>query len=135
MAAAEGRCFTIYATLLGEPGRSVRNVDLAQLLAWGLAEYRVVPLVSAGRVYATARVPWGKKALGLVAARESVHVARVGKPMTERVVTPVVVSLPVRAGQRLGEVRVFDRGKLLARVPLVARSEERRVGKECRCRR
>ena len=34
--------------------------------------------------------------------------------------TPVVVSLPVRAGRRLGEVRVYDRGKLLARVPLVA---------------
>jgi D-alanyl-D-alanine carboxypeptidase len=120
VAAAEGRGVTIYATLLGEPSRSVRNTDLAQLLAWGLAQYRVVTLVSTGRVYATARVPWGKKALGLVAAREVVHVARVGKPMTERVVTPVVVSLPVRAGQRLGEVRVFDRGKLLARVSLVA---------------
>src|SRR5689334_5242589 len=120
MAAAEGRCFTIYATLLGEPGRSVRNADLAQLLAWGLAQYRVVPLVSTGRVYATARVPWGKKALGLVAAREVAHVARVGRPMTERIVTPEVVALPVRAGQRLGEVRVYDRGKLVAAVPLVA---------------
>ena len=120
VAAAQGRGVTIYATLLGEPGRSVRNADLAQLLAWGLAQYRVVTLVSTGRVYATARVPWGKTALGLVAAREVVHVARVGKPITERVVTPVVVSLPVRAGRRLGEVRVYDRGKLLARVPLVA---------------
>jgi hypothetical protein len=40
--------------------------------------------------------------------------------VTERVVTPMVVSLPVRKGQRLGDVRVYDRGKLLARVPLVA---------------
>ena len=120
VAAAQGPGVTIYATLLGEPSRSVRNTDLAQLLAWGLAQYRVVSLVSTARLYGTARVPWGKRALGLVAAHDVVHVARVGRPMTERVVTPMVVSLPVRKGQRLGEVRVYDRGKLLARVPLVA---------------
>jgi D-alanyl-D-alanine carboxypeptidase len=120
VAAARGRGVTIYATLLGEPSRSVRNADLAQLLAWGLAQYRVVPVVSTGRVYATASVPWGKRPLGLVAAKEIVRVARLGRPLTERVVTPTVVSLPVHEGQRLGEVRVYDRGKVVARAPLVA---------------
>ena len=37
----------------------MRNADLAQLLAWGLAQYRVFPAIAAGRVYATALVPWG----------------------------------------------------------------------------
>jgi D-alanyl-D-alanine carboxypeptidase (penicillin-binding protein 5/6) len=120
VAAAQGRGVTIYATLLGEPSRSVRNADLAQLLAWGLAQYRVVPVVSTGRVYATASVPWGKRPLGLVAAKEIVRVTRLGRPLTERVATPMVVSLPVEAGQRLGEVRVYDRGKVVARAPLVA---------------
>jgi serine-type D-Ala-D-Ala carboxypeptidase (penicillin-binding protein 5/6) len=120
VAAAQGRGVTIYATLLGEPSRTIRNSDLAQLLAWGLAQYRVVPIVSAGRVYGTAKVPWGKHALGLVASREVVRVARVGRPLTERVVTPTVVSLPVRKGDRLGRVTVYDRGKLVAWVPLVA---------------
>jgi len=120
VAAAQGNGVTIYATLLGEHSRSVRNDDLAQLLAWGLAQYRVVPVVRTDRVYGTAQVPWGKKPLSLVAAREVVHVARVGRAMTERVVTPDVVSLPVHKGQRLGRVRVYDRGKLVAQVPLVA---------------
>lgn len=128
VAAARGRGVTIYATLLGEPSRSVRNADLAQLLAWGLAQFRVVPIVSSGSVYATARVPWGKRPLGLVATREVAHVARVGRPLTQRVVAPVVVSLPVHAGQRLGEVRVYDRGRLLARVPLVADRSVARPG-------
>jgi serine-type D-Ala-D-Ala carboxypeptidase (penicillin-binding protein 5/6) len=119
-AAAQGRGVTIYATLLGEPSRSVRNADLAQLLAFGLAQYRVVPIVATGRVYATASVPWGKKPLGFVAAKEIVRVVRLGRPLTERVVSPTVVSLPVRAGQRLGEVRVYDRGQLVARAPLLA---------------
>ncbi len=120
VAAARGRGVTIYATLLGEPGRSARNSDLAQLLAWGLDQYRVVPIVSTRRVYARAEVPWGIRSLGLVAAREVARVARVGRAMTERVVTPMVVSLPIRKGEALGWVSVYDRGKLVARVPLVA---------------
>jgi D-alanyl-D-alanine carboxypeptidase len=120
VAAAQGRGVTIYATLLGEPSRSVRNDDLAQLLAFGLAQYRVFPIVSSRRVYATAAVPWGKHALGLVAAKDVLRVQRVGRPLVERVVTPAVVSLPVRAGQRLGTVRVYDRGMLVATAPLVA---------------
>jgi hypothetical protein len=71
-------------------------------------------------------VPWGKRPLRLVAASRIVRVVRVGRPLVERAVTPMVVSLPVRAGQRLGEVRVYDRGKLVARAPLVA---DRSIGK------
>jgi penicillin-binding protein len=80
----------------------------------------VVTVVSLRRVYGTARVPWGKHALSLVASREVARVVRVGRPLTERVVTPMVVSLPVRKGEALGRVSVYDRGKLVARVPLVA---------------
>jgi D-alanyl-D-alanine carboxypeptidase len=126
VAAARGRGVTIYATLLGESSRSKRNADLAQLLAFGLAQYRVVSVVSTGRVYATARVPWGKRPLGLVAARRIDRVVRVNRPLVERVVTPMVVSLPIRAGQRLGEVRIYDRGTLLAHAPLVA---DRSIGR------
>jgi D-alanyl-D-alanine carboxypeptidase len=120
VAAAQGRGVTIYATLLGEPSRTVRNDDLAQLLAFGLAQYRVFPVIRTGRVYATAQVPWGKHALGLVAPKDIARVERVGRPLVERIVTPTVVSLPVRAGQHLGEVRVYDRGKVVASAPLVA---------------
>jgi D-alanyl-D-alanine carboxypeptidase (penicillin-binding protein 5/6) len=126
VAAARGRGVTIYATLLGEPTRSARNSDLAQLLVYGLAQYRVVSVVSTARVYATAQVPWGKRPLELVAARPTVRVVRVGRPLMERVVTPMVVSLPIRKGQRLGEVRVYDHGKLVARAALVA---DRSIGK------
>ena len=71
-------------------------------------------------------MPWGKKPLALVAAREVVHVARLGRAMTERVVTPDVVVAPRPQGTAARKVSVYDRGKLVARVPLVAdRSIER----------
>src|SRR5262249_33357475 len=128
VAAARGRGVTIYATLLGERSRSARNSDLTKLLAWGLAQYRVVPVVRSGHVYARAQVPYGKRAIELVATRTLVRVARVERPLVERVVAPAVVLLPVERGQRLGQVRVYDRGQLMASAPLVAARTIERPG-------
>ncbi len=68
VAAVRGPGVTVYATLLGSPGRSTRNGDLVELLAWGLSRFRVVPVISAGRAYARAETPYGRGALALVAA-------------------------------------------------------------------
>jgi D-alanyl-D-alanine carboxypeptidase (penicillin-binding protein 5/6) len=120
VAAARRRGVTIYATLLGSPSRETRNADLEELLEWGISRYRTVDLISAERIYATALAPYGRRALGLVAARSVSRIVRVDRPLVERVVAPVVISLPVEAGQRLGEVRVYAGSKLVAQSPLVA---------------
>jgi D-alanyl-D-alanine carboxypeptidase (penicillin-binding protein 5/6) len=120
VAAARGRGLTIYATLLGEPTRAQRNSDLSALLAWGLSRYRVVPVISSHRVYGSAQAPYGRHALDLVAQRDEVRVVRVDRPLRERVVAPTVVALPVRRGQRLGEVRVYAGSTLVAAEALVA---------------
>jgi D-alanyl-D-alanine carboxypeptidase (penicillin-binding protein 5/6) len=120
VAAARGGGVTIYATLLGGETRSARNTDLTELLAWGLSRYRTVWAVAAGRVYATARTAYERPRVRLVAAKPALRVVHVERPLVERVVAPVEVALPVRMGQRLGEVQVLDRGKVIARSPLVA---------------
>ncbi len=120
VAAARGHGVTIYATLLGEPTRSRRNADLAALLAWGLGRFRTVPLVAAGRTYATAAAPYGRARLAIVAGRTVLRTVRIDRPLLQRVVAPAAIPLPVERGERLGEVRVYDRGKVVARAPLVA---------------
>jgi D-alanyl-D-alanine carboxypeptidase (penicillin-binding protein 5/6) len=120
VAAARGRGLTVYATVLGAPTRSSRNSDLTELLAWGLAQYRVVPLVREGRVYARAKLPYGKAPVALVASRGALRVVRVQRPLVERVVARASLELPVRKGQRVGEVRVYDGRTLLASRSLVA---------------
>src|SRR5207237_772229 len=64
VAAARGRGLTVYATLLGSPDRSSRNDDLSELLAWGLAQYRVVTVIAADRVYGTVTLPYGRHPRG-----------------------------------------------------------------------
>jgi D-alanyl-D-alanine carboxypeptidase (penicillin-binding protein 5/6) len=120
VAAARGPGVTVYATLLGGPTRSVRNVDLESLLIWGLAQFRVVPVIQAGRTYATVAVPYGKQPLGLVAAKPLTAVARLGRSLTEKVVAASAVALPVKQGAVLGRVEVWEAGKLRGSSDLVA---------------
>jgi D-alanyl-D-alanine carboxypeptidase (penicillin-binding protein 5/6) len=108
--------------ILGSPGRERRNADLAKLLEWGFDQYGRVTLVRAGDRYATAAIPFSDERVGLVAAEGAEAVVRL-RPDTnfeERVVAPTMVSLPVRRGQKLGEVVVRDGDRVLARRPLVA---------------
>ncbi len=120
VAAARGRGVTIYATLLGAPTRSERNADLQVLLVWGLGQFRVVPAVSLGRTYADVRAPYGRSSLALVAAKPLLTVARLGRPLTETVVAPATVSLPVRQGDVLGRVEIREGERLVGIRDLVA---------------
>ena len=118
--AVRGPGVTVYATILGSPSRRVRNDDLAELMTWGLSRFRVVQTVTAGHVYASARTSYDKGDVDLVAPRSVGRAVVTGRPLVERIVAPMGVDLPVRKGQELGEVRVYERGKLVARSPLVA---------------
>jgi D-alanyl-D-alanine carboxypeptidase (penicillin-binding protein 5/6) len=120
VAAARGPGVTVYATILGSPTRGERNDDLQSLLIWGLGQFRVVPAVRSGRTYASLQLPYGKDALGLVASRPLITVARLGHPLTETVVAPVAVSLPVQAGDVLGRVEIRDGKRLVGTRDLVA---------------
>jgi serine-type D-Ala-D-Ala carboxypeptidase (penicillin-binding protein 5/6) len=120
VAAARAHGVTIYAALLGGATREGRNADLAALLVWGLSRYRTVDVVTKQRVYATATAPYGRRALALVAAGPVRRIVRVDRPLREQVVAPSVISLPVRRGERIGEVRIYTAGRLVASGPLVA---------------
>ena len=120
VAAARRGPVTVYATLLGSPDRYERNGDLAKLLDWGFSRYRTVTVVSKGRAYARAAVGYGRKPVDLVAAASLSPSLRVDYPLVRRVVAMDAAELPVSRGQSLGQVRVYQRGKLVGTVPLVA---------------
>ncbi len=110
----------VTVSVLGEPSELQRDRDLTALIEWGLAQYRSARVVDATRSYASATVGWGLEPVALVAPRSLVRPSPTSRPLVETVVAPVAVSLPVRAGQRLGEVVVRDGGRVVARSPLVA---------------
>ena len=96
------------------------RTPLESLLIWGLAQFRVVPVIQADRAYAMTEVPYGKQPLELVAARPLNAVARLGRPLTEKVVAASSVALPVKEGAVLGRVEIWERGILRGSSDLVA---------------
>jgi D-alanyl-D-alanine carboxypeptidase (penicillin-binding protein 5/6) len=120
VAAARGRGVTVYATLLGSPTRAQRNVDLESLLVWGLAQFRVVEPVRAGTTYATTALPYGRAPLALVASKRLRAVVRIGRPLTETIVAPDVVSLPVHRGDVVGRIEIRDGARVVGTRDLVA---------------
>src|SRR4029453_17576541 len=96
------------------------NADLEELLGWGMSRYALVSLAPAGKVYGRVTVGYGEEAGPGVAARPLRRAVRIGRSLVQRVVLPEQVELPVRRGDVLGELQIVDRGKVVARTPLVA---------------
>jgi len=90
------------------------------LLRWAVAIERPTWVIAPNRVYMQVAAGYGRKAVPLVAARPVLRPVRLDRRLRERVLAPAAVSLPVRRGDRLGEVRVFSGRTLVARKPLVA---------------
>jgi D-alanyl-D-alanine carboxypeptidase (penicillin-binding protein 5/6) len=128
VAAARRGGISIYATLLGSPDRATRNEDLVELLDWAFSRFVHIRPVVKGRAYAEAELGYGRRKLELVARASPVVVARIDRPLVRRVVFPDAVALPVSEGQSLGQVRIYQHGRLLAAVPLVASRSVSRPG-------
>ena len=128
VAAARRGPVTVYATLLGSPDRYERNADLTKLLDWGFSRYRSVTVVAKGRAYARVAVGYGRKPVALVAAASLTPSLRVDFPLVRRIVAMDAAELPLSRGQSLGQVRIYQRGKLVGAVPLVASRAVSRPG-------
>jgi D-alanyl-D-alanine carboxypeptidase (penicillin-binding protein 5/6) len=120
VAAVRRSGYTVYVVVLGSKTRATRNAALATLLRWGDSHFRVAELVRGGRTYALTDPGWGEKMLSLVATRPLTRPFRVDRPLVQRIVAPASVSLPVRRGQRLGRIELWEGKRLLGTRPLVA---------------
>lgn len=121
--AARARGATVYGAVLGTDTRAERNEALREILSYGLARYRRIAAVDASRVYAVAETGYGQPAVELVAPRTLPRTVHESTSLIERVVAPTSVGLPVRRGQRVGRVEVWDGDRLLASSNLVAATD------------
>jgi D-alanyl-D-alanine carboxypeptidase (penicillin-binding protein 5/6) len=119
VAAARRDGVTLYAVVLGGPSRARRNRDLAALLDWGFGHYGSVRVITGGRTYATAALPFSDDRVELLAERTARVGVFLGRPLVERVVAPTRIDPPVGLGEPVGEVLIYDGDEVIARRPLV----------------
>jgi serine-type D-Ala-D-Ala carboxypeptidase (penicillin-binding protein 5/6) len=111
---------TVISAVLGDSSEATRDSDSLRLLRYGLARYRRVTALRRGAVLTHAALKYRDDHVDLVAARTVLRVVRRDEQVHTRVVgAPAEIEGPLDAGARVGTVEVRQRGRVVARVPLV----------------
>ena len=111
---------TVLSAVLGEPSEAARDADSLALLRYGLSRYQRRTLVRRGEPLASAKLKYRDERVRLVAGRAIERAVRRGRRATVRVTgAPEELDGPLSAGSRVGVVEVRERGRVVARTPLV----------------
>ena len=111
---------TVLSAVLGTPSEAVRNADTLALLRYGLRRYHRVTAVRKGERLGAARLAYRDTSVALEAGAAVTRTARRGERLVARVTgVPAQLDGPLAQGARVGTVVVRQRGRVVARVPLV----------------
>ena len=111
---------TVLSAVLGEPSEAARDADTLALLRYGLSRYRRSTVVRRGQALARADLKYRERDVRLVAGTTVRRVLRRGERAQLRVTeTPEELEGPLPRGAPVGTVEIRQRGKVVARAPLV----------------
>jgi D-alanyl-D-alanine carboxypeptidase (penicillin-binding protein 5/6) len=121
---ATRRGVTLVSAVLGDPSEAARNRDTLALLRLGLRTYRSTRPVRRGQALGRAPLRYRDGAVPLVASAAVHRTVRRGERLSVRVVdVPESLEGPLPRGSRAGTVLVGQRGRTVARVPLVTAAD------------
>jgi serine-type D-Ala-D-Ala carboxypeptidase (penicillin-binding protein 5/6) len=112
---------TLYAIVLGTSSDAVRFREARELLDWGYAHYRPTQIADGGTIVAEAPVVdyLDRTVPAQLSQDTTVPVLDLDGPIT-RTLSVNGVTAPVAVGDRVGEARYTQGGRLIATVPLLA---------------
>ncbi len=112
----------LLGVVLGAGSNSARFAEMRKLLDWGFARYRTRRLVSNEKPIGVVAVGQSGEATVSVRAAESFSLleAKGSEPATVRLTLPQAVTSSVWRGQQLGCAEVYQKGSIVATVPLLA---------------
>jgi serine-type D-Ala-D-Ala carboxypeptidase (penicillin-binding protein 5/6) len=112
---------TVVSAVLGDPSEAARDSDTLALLKYGLGRYHVITALRGNQVVGRATLAHrGDQHVDLVADATVRRTVRAGERVRLRLEgAPTELDGPLPKGARVGTVVVVDRGRAVARVPLV----------------
>jgi D-alanyl-D-alanine carboxypeptidase (penicillin-binding protein 5/6) len=131
VATAQRDGMRLISVILGARSERVRERETARLLGWGFANFARVPLIEAGQSIGRVVLDWGLEPE--VAALTQDTVTAVLSPGQEKLLKrhldlPAQYPAPVRAGEKLGSLKITLGDSLVAQVHLVAEKSIGRMG-------
>ena len=121
---AEQNGVRLIIAYLGGPTLAQRDQDVYNLIQYGFASYANRTVVQAGKQYATVPVPYSRdRRLALVADGDLSKQVYLKDTVDYRLVLPDEPTLPIRKGDRVGMLEVYDGSQMLGSVYLLAAND------------
>lgn len=130
-ATAKKNGFRVITVVMGEPKSTVRNKEVSELLNWSFSQFNSKVLYNTGQqVGPKQRVAHGIPEQVNVVTGDTVGVLqRSGEHVNYRTeVKMFELTAPIRQGQRVGTLKVYDGEKVVAKARLVAASDVKKAG-------
>ncbi len=122
---------TLVAVIMGAPSSKVRFAEASRLLDYGFANYDSVPLCEKGQVAGSLQVQKGMpQTVNAVAGQEiSVLIPKGnGGSITSQPLLSEGLQAPVRAGDVVGELQIYQEEKQIGSYPLYAQADVEKAG-------
>lgn len=122
----------VIAVVLGEPNTKTRNSEVSGMFDFAFSQYALQPIYKAGETIGKVKVQKGKSPQIELAAGKTLNVL-VKKGMsteniTHKLVLPEKLAAPIKAGQPVGKLVVYQDGRVLTEFELTAPADVDKAG-------
>jgi serine-type D-Ala-D-Ala carboxypeptidase (penicillin-binding protein 5/6) len=122
----------LIAVVLGEPNTKTRNAEVSAMFDFAFSQYAMQPLFKSGEIIGRVKVTKGEQPLMEIPADKSYNilVKKGASPegITHQVVMPDSIKAPVKAGQPVGRLVVYQGDKVLKEFELTAPADIQKAG-------
>nr|WP_325048422.1 D-alanyl-D-alanine carboxypeptidase family protein [Paenibacillus sp. CAA11] len=114
----------LIAVVLGEPNTKTRNSEVSAMFDYAFSQYTMQPLFKSGEIIGRIKIAKGEKTVLELPAERSYNIlVKKGlepEGITHKVVVPEILAAPVKAGQPVGKLVVYQGDKVLNEFELKA---------------
>lgn len=122
----------LIAVVMGEPNTKTRNSEVTSLFDYAFSQYRLQPIYKSGEVIGKVKIQKGsQKELQLAANKPIQILLKKGAgnaAITHKLVVPDKLAAPIKAGQAVGKLVVYQEDKVLREFELTAPEDIGKAG-------
>lgn len=120
------------AVVLGEPSTKTRNSEVSGMFDYAFSQYALLPIYQAGETIGKVKVQKGMSPQLQLAASKPLNVlVKKGvktDSITHKLIVPEKLAAPVKAGQSIGKLVVYQDGRVLTEFELTAPADIDKAG-------
>jgi D-alanyl-D-alanine carboxypeptidase (penicillin-binding protein 5/6) len=122
----------LIAVVMGEPNTKTRNSEVSALFDYAFSQYRLQPIYKSGEVIGKVQIKKGQQSELQLAASKPIQIllkkSAGNAAITHKLVVPDQLAAPVKTGQVVGKLVIYQEDKVLREFDLTAANDIGKAG-------